>query len=195
MKLRIIQTTLAACALALLADDANAGNAASIGILPSQKIPASIDPGDRNPFAARINRDDNATGDFEAESEESKIRQVFANLQVTGHVPSGGGSPRVLIGDIILKEGAPVPQVIVNQTDELRVTRITSKEVEITWMNQIEVDQPSKMLIPINLEPTVPFILPGSGNSSSGQLVVEVKKNKGDEDESGDSEKDDQSEE
>ncbi|MGI9240565.1 MAG: hypothetical protein ACR2RV_07170 [Verrucomicrobiales bacterium] len=164
-------TTLGILSLAIAAGEARGETAADIGILPSQKIPASVDKGDRNPFSTRHVENNVPIDGIDTESEESRIRQVFAGLRVTGHVPASKGSPRVLVGDLILKEGIELPQVIENQTNVLRVTRITNKEVEITWIDEEVAEAPRKLLIPINLEPEVSFLLPGRSSQVSSQFV------------------------
>lgn len=176
MKARhLATTTICTFSLAIASGGVRAESAAEIGILPSQKIPAAIDPGDRNPFATRRSDVEIPLNGIDVESEESRIRQVFAGLRVTGMVPASKGSPRVLVGDLILKEGIELPQVIENQTDVLRVTRITDKKVEITWIDEEVAEAPRKLLIPINLDPEVSFLLPGR-SSNVGQQFVKMAK-------------------
>ena len=167
-----INTAISVLAVTLLSAEVKGETAADIGTLPSQKVPAPVVEGDRNPFATRIPQKEEGFGNIDAESEESRIRQIFANLQVNGYVPGSTGSARVLVGDLILREGIDVPQVIENQTDVLRVTRISKKEVEITWIDEEVAEAPRKLLIPINLEPEVSFVLPGRGPSPSNQFVT-----------------------
>ena len=173
MKTKGISTAAGTIALTLFAGDLRAETAADIGTLPSQKIPASVSDGDRNPFATRIAIEETGNS-YEAESEESKIRQIFASLTVDGFVPATGGKARVLVGDLILEEGVEIPSVIENQTDVLRVTRIDSKEVEVTWVDEEQAEQPRKLIIPVKLEPEVSFILPGrpQQTASAGQFVT-----------------------
>ncbi len=64
--------------------------------------------------------------------------------------------------------------MIENQTDRLRVTRITDKQVEITWIDEEVAEHPRKLLIPINLNPDVSFLLPG--RSAIGQQFVKMAK-------------------
>jgi len=175
MKFNKTITAASLLALALISGQAMAEGitASDVGTLPSQRIPSSVNAGDRNPFQTHIAQVEDTPGSFDGDSEESRIRKVFSGLKVTGRVPaSDGGSPRVLVGDLILKEGAIVPQVIENQTDILKVTRITDKEVELTWVAEEVADQPRKLPIAINLEPEVSFILPGRGNNGGGQFVT-----------------------
>jgi hypothetical protein len=174
MKTNMTKTAIGVLFIALTASGVRAETAADIGTLPSQKVPAPVDQGDRNPFSTRLASVPDETGNYDADTEESKIRQVFANLKVTGRAPASGGAARVLVGDLILKEGGDIPQVIENQTNVLRVTRITEKEVEITWIDEIDADAPRKLLIPINLNPEVSFLLPGR-SQGAGQFVTLAK--------------------
>ena len=171
MKINKTKTAFSLLAVALISGDARAESASDIGTLPSQRIPATVNEGDRNPFATRIAISEESVGEFNGDSEESRIRQVFSRLNVTGRVPGNGGSPRVLVGDLILAEGELVPQVIENQTDVLRVTRITDKEVELTWVDEEATAAPRRLPIPIDLSAKVDFILPGRG-SNGGQFVT-----------------------
>ena len=109
-----INTAISVLAVTLLSAEVKGETAADIGTLPSQKVPAPVVEGDRNPFATRIPQKEEGFGNIDAESEESRIRQIFANLQVNGYVPGSTGSARVLVGDLILREGIDVPQVIEN---------------------------------------------------------------------------------
>ncbi|MFT5105120.1 MAG: hypothetical protein ACI9UA_000738, partial [Pseudoalteromonas tetraodonis] len=163
-----IKTAMTLLAVALGSVEARAESASDIGTLPSQRIPAAVDSGDRNPFATTIAIREDIPGNFEGDSEESRIRKVFQGLKVTGRV----GVARVLVGDLVLKEGAIVPQVIENQTDILKVTKITDTEVELTWIDEEVVDSPRKLPIPIELDPVVSFVLPGRSASSGGQFVT-----------------------
>lgn len=172
MRAKQINSAIGLLVLVLASGELRGESAADIGILPSQKIPATVDAGDRNPFATRT---PGPVGpDIDTESEESRIRQIFAGLRVTGRVPASKGVPRVLVGDLILKEGGELPQLIENQTDRLRVTRITDKEVEITWIDEEVAEQPRKLLIPINLNPNVTVLLPGRPNPAANQFVTMV---------------------
>lgn len=172
MNTKKFNTSIGLFALVLASGEVRGESAADIGILPSQKVPAPVHESDRNPFGTRIAPSENQFGNFDSESEESRIRQIFSGLVVSGRVVGSNGRPRVLLGDLILAEGEEVPQVIENQTDVLRVTRIGDKEIELTWVDEQVVDQPRKLPIKINLEPSVSFILPGRNIQQSGGRLV-----------------------
>ena len=53
-----------------------------------------------------------------------------------------------------------MPRLIRDQTDDLKVTEITSSKVQITWVGDEEADKPRVMTIPIELEPKVGVVLP-----------------------------------
>lgn len=168
-----MKTKIAISLLALaLAGKVCGETAADIGTLPSQKVPATVDENERNPFSTSVPDDIDDIRNFDAESEESRIRQVFSNLKVNGHVPGINGPARVLVGDLILEEGQDVPNVIENQTDVLRVTRIDDKEVELSWVGEEVVEQPRTFVIPIALDPVVSVMLPGRGPQPGGQFVT-----------------------
>ncbi len=128
------------------------GKYSRIGELPGEKIPEVLQPRERNPFVRREAKSTEPV--VEAASEESKLRERLAAMNVTG-VVRGGDTSTVLLEGLILKPGHPIPPLIENQTERLAVSRITDTQVEIVF---IEIDQRAearKILVPIDLRPRV----------------------------------------
>ncbi|MGH8046393.1 MAG: hypothetical protein ACREKL_04035 [Chthoniobacterales bacterium] len=123
-----------------------------IGELPGQKTPELIQPKDRNPFMRRETKVAVETAD--KESEESRLRDLFKTLPITGII-RGGGDVKVLLSNLILKQGELLPPLIESQTEVLIVAAITDNEVEIDFVESNEHAEPRKILIPIDLTPRV----------------------------------------
>ena len=135
----------------------------SLGISPKEKkeqiLAFIISDEERNPFVISKNDVDIEDGTNSSYSEETKIRTILESLVVNG-ISRGANSYKVQLGSIILEEGKILPRLIRDQTDDLKVTEITSSKVQITWVGDEEADKPRVMTIPIELEPKVGVILP-----------------------------------
>jgi hypothetical protein len=128
-----------------------------IGELPGEKNPDLLLPKERNPFTRHETKAAEIAAD--RESEESKLRALFASMSVTG-VVRGGGAVKVLLESLILEQGRPIPPLIDGQTEHLVVARINDKQVEIDFLEENERAEPRKILIPIDLTPRVALRLP-----------------------------------
>lgn len=144
----------AALSLSLAAlEAAPKGKYSRIGELPGEKAPEVLQPRERNPFARREAKTDAPA--VEQESEESKLRALIATMNVTG-VVRGGDAPTVLLEDLILKPGHPIPALLEDQTEKLAVGRITEAQVEILFVEAEPTAEPRKIFIPIDLKPRFP---------------------------------------
>lgn len=102
-------------------------------ILPNQKTSEQVKEGERNPFT-KVNQgvqnmDANGT------TEENEIRDRLAKLRVVGVSPGQRGL-RVMLGDMVLEPGEDVPQVLPEQTLSLRVGAISSRAIELVWVEK-----------------------------------------------------------
>ncbi|MDA7681937.1 hypothetical protein N8603_06090 [Verrucomicrobiales bacterium] len=135
----------------------------NLGILPKQKkeriLAFTLNDEERNPFVISKNDIDAEDGTNSSYSEETKIRTILESLVVNG-ISRGAHSYKVQLGGLILEEGKILPRLISDQTDDLKVTEITSSKVQITWVGDEEADKPRVMTIPIELEPKVGVVLP-----------------------------------
>src|SRR5688572_12525033 len=74
-------------------------------LMPSDKTSEVVKAGDRNPFA----KADGGTGPNQKSlNEENLIRERLEKLRVVGVSPGNTGM-RVMLGDIVLEAGQPVP--------------------------------------------------------------------------------------
>ncbi|MDB6072356.1 MAG: hypothetical protein JWL81_3527 [Verrucomicrobiales bacterium] len=135
----------------------------SIGLLPEQKLALrpeeKLDPKRANPFAERAKAKE-ARAVETVETEEIKIRRIFDTLKISG-ITKGPSGYSALLGDLILEEGAQVPPVIPNQTQILRVTKVTDKLVQIAWVEGAgyETVAPRKIVKRVELSPKVGVLL------------------------------------
>ena len=141
----------------------------NLGILPKQKkeriLEFTLTDEERNPFVISKNDIDVEDGTNSSYSEETKIRTILESLVVNG-ISRGAHSYKVQLGGLILEEGKILPRLISDQTDDLKVTEITSSKVQITWVGDEEADKPRVMTIPIELEPKVGVELPSAFSKS-----------------------------
>jgi hypothetical protein len=159
-----------------------AAAAEDIGVLPDQKtamaLKSTVDPEARNPFAART-IDEGLTIVQDTRSEEGRIRAVLDGFIVNGIAKSSNGGYSAQLESIILKEGQLLPRLLKDQVDQLRVTKITDRLVEITWVGDEDAEKPRQVAMKVDMTPTVEVVLPqpkgvpattvavGSGNTSS----------------------------
>ena len=136
-----------------------------IGLLPEDKLGLHpedrLDPKQPNPFAERA-KAKQPTAVETVETEEIKIRRIFAPLKIDG-ISKFQGKYTALLGDLILEEGAQVAPVIPGQTQILRVTKVTDKMVEIAWVEGVgsETAIPRKIIKTNGLKPRVGVKLAG----------------------------------
>lgn len=154
-----------------LASTLNAKTAAEVGVLPKERENRIkkylIDTEtDRNPFAARTKEVSTELAE-DTQSEAAKLRALLQKMSVSG-IAKGGSGYKANLSGIILEEGEKLPRLIAGQTEDLRVTKITPQEVEITWIDEGGADNPDQILLPVDLEPRVGIMLPGTPKTSAG---------------------------
>lgn len=153
---------------AVEASSSEAKDISPIGILPGYKRGTHVDIQERNPFAQRVEKKEVLV---DAEGEAAQIIRILEGLRLLGVSRDPAGNVKtVLYGDLRLTEGNEVPQLLPDQNDRLVVSKISNKEVEISWVTEAgnRVEDGRKLLIGIDMTPTIEFILPGqeSGNTA-----------------------------
>lgn len=134
-----------------------------LGILPEEKLAyrpeEKLDSKRANPFAERSKGKESKAVET-VETEEIKIRRVFDSLKITG-ITKSNGKYSVLLGDLIIEEGGQIAPIIPNQTQILRVTRVTDKRVEIVWVEGTspEAAAPRRIVKLVELAPRVGVLL------------------------------------
>ncbi len=149
----------------------------AIGHLPADKEKMrpedKIDKKRINPFAARVaNKNPVAKTKENSESEESKIRAWFDGNRIAGSGRTRDGKRWVNIGHLNLEEGARISPIIFNQTQILRVIRITDGFVEIGWVEggSQETGGIRKLQKRMSIEPQVAVALPDSGSDKKDEV-------------------------
>jgi hypothetical protein len=134
-----------------------------IGMLPEEKLgyrpEEKLDPKRSNPFAERAKAKETKAVET-VETEEIKIRRIFDTLKISG-LTKYNGKYSALLGDLIIEEGAQLAPVIPNQTQILRVTRVTDKFVEILWVEGAgyETVAPRRIIKRVELNPRIGVLL------------------------------------
>ncbi len=160
----LLSALLSLCALSSKAQE----TALAIGILPEQKSPIIIPESERNPFAVRAEKQVQAY--YDKESEESRIRRIFANLAVNGVSEGDNGSVKVLVGDLILEKGKLVPKLLKGQTELIIVSDVSEVQAELAWLDKRTSRYDGrKLILPINMEPSVEFVLKGQPGDSNAK--------------------------
>ena len=128
----------------------------AVGITPKQKKAITVDADELNPFA--IVNDENVLKETyeDISAQEQKIRGVFNSLGVSGVTKSGVGY-KVLIGDMILREGQTVPSVIPDQTEQLEVLSISEEEMVLGWIEERETGKNSRRKADTGRQLTIPI--------------------------------------
>ena len=109
-------------------------------VLPEDKKPVELQPGERNPFARRGPATETTFVEEDTESEESKLRAILEAMKVSGFTRSDNGNS-VLLGYLRLEPGMLLPPLRENQTEQLRVVSIDEQQVELLF-----VDPPERQL-------------------------------------------------
>lgn len=141
-------------------------DANQLGFLPGLKAGVAVDASERNPYSKREKK--NADASKTEDTEAARIRERLQSLRVLG-TSAGEKGRRVLFGDLVLMQGHELPVLIPGQSDRLICTRVTEKEVEISWLTESgeQVMDGRRLLITIDQEVIVRYILPGQPNSDS----------------------------
>ena len=128
-------------------------------ILPEEKTPETVKPEEHNPFESESESQSRlAPGD----TEENRVRDRLLKLPVVGTKRMADGGMRVLLGDLILETGKPVPSVLPGQLVELHVKNITTQYIELAWQEKRASGLPPKlMIIPIDIGPKIHYQMPG----------------------------------
>lgn len=146
-----------------------------MGQLPDEKNPELLQSKERNPFVRREAKI--AEVDTNRETEESKLRDLLGVMSITGAI-LGNGTVKLLLGNLILKQGQLLPPLIEGQTEHLIVNKITDKQVEIDFVESEKQIEPRKIIIPIDLQPRVTVRLPFQEVTMKTNKTSEISKNK-----------------
>jgi hypothetical protein len=133
----------------------------SIGILPGFKRGEILPEDERNPYA---NREVKKEKPAESGSEAAKIIKVLEKLQFRGIVRDATGKVKtMLLGDIAFTENRDLPQLLPSQVDQIYISKLTNREVEITWRTDAgkRVADGRRLVLKLDDRPKVEVVLPG----------------------------------
>lgn len=158
----------AAVAATVAAADPNAAASANfsptrmIEMRPDEKRPLILKNNERNPYANR-SPDKVEVSEEGENAEEIQIRERLNSLTVTGQ-SRGPNGLRLLLGDIILEAGRILPELLEDQSENLKVIEVTEDILVLGWLD-IETLEPTGkvMQIPYDLSPSVSYALHGQG--------------------------------
>ena len=168
----LVLTLASLCSLSLFAAEGEATiseqEIRANGPLPDDRVAETIRKGERNPFAekpaaAAVTAED-------GESENAKLMRVLQDIEISGIIKDNEGHYKVLIGRSLLAEGARMPQLIEGQTSRLRVSKVTEKSVEISWVGDQASATPRKVVKQLTVtQPLITQLIPSlSGGGSAG---------------------------
>lgn len=136
-----------------------------IGILPQQKASLAVSSSERNPFGKKPPKKAEQAK-VVVENEESRLRDVIGDLPLAGVVETRG-NVTVLLGSIALKNNDLLPALISGQTEQIRVTSITTKEVVLGFVEADGTANNRKIRLNIDLTPAVRYKLGGASSTAS----------------------------
>ncbi|MGI8602804.1 MAG: hypothetical protein ACR2OZ_07360 [Verrucomicrobiales bacterium] len=154
MRMLFLLPVMALSPVSLWGNDDASPEVAAIGMLPKQRTAQRIAPSERNPFAVKPKELTKASPE-ETETQESKIRAIFKSIPGSGVRRGSDGRLVALVGDLILREGEEVKPVLADQTELLMVSKIDSKKVELTFVENKDATQPRTIPLLINNQPRV----------------------------------------
>lgn len=145
--------------------------AADALLFPDGRQTVEVRPNERNPFGQQVAPEVQSTsaGTQEAVSEESRLRRILRALKISG-VSGQGSSRRALIGSLILKPGDPLPPLITNQAESLRVAAVDDSQVILEFIERDPAAESRKIILFYGLQPTVAQFLFGEAVEELAQI-------------------------
>lgn len=143
-----------------------------IGPLPGDKVAETLKKGERNPFSEKVTTVASAV---DSESESAKLSRILNSIPITGLAQDQEGHHKVMIGRYLLSEGDRMPQLLKDQTSLLRVSKITDKIVEISWVESQVSQSPQKVSRKLRVgQPVIEQILLPYGKSDKDGAATPI---------------------
>jgi len=133
-------------------------------LLPDGRETVVLRPGERNPFGQLALPVVEAEVQA-AETEEIRLRKILGSLKVGGR-STKGKTGSFLLGSLILKEGDQLPALVENQSEILKVARVSPDEAVITFFERDQTVEPRQITIRLNMKPSVESLLYGDAVKS-----------------------------
>jgi hypothetical protein len=150
-------------------------SAGPIGLLPEERVAVEVSPTEKNPFGPKVAKDGNNKLPRNADNEEARLRLIFEHLPVGGIVESNSGR-KVMLGSLMLEEGRPIPPLLSNQDEKLKVIAIEAKRVEISFVEVDGTTGARKIIVPLDVAPRVQYrlgvkVAPGKKGGFDGVIT------------------------
>ena len=141
-----------------------------IEMRPNEKRALTLKSSERNPYAKRsVAKKPDQEG--EQNAEEIAIRSKIKGLTVSGS-SRGNNGLRLLLGDILVERGMVLPQLVVNQTQHLKVVDVAADKIVLGWMDVESGELTGKtMQVAYDLAPSVTYVLQGQVGGSTDGVV------------------------
>lgn len=145
--------------------------AADALLFPDARQTVEVRSNERNPFGQTVSPEVQSTGGAAQEtvSEESRLRRILRALKISG-VSGQGSSRRALIGSLILQPGDPLPPLIANQAESLRVASVDDSQVILEFIEKDPAAESRKITLFYGLQPTVAQFLFGEAVEELAQI-------------------------
>lgn len=129
---------------------------------PERREPAVVREGERNPFGlvSVPTEEPGAAAPPQTETEENRLRRILGSMRVSG-VSGTPGAYRIVLGSMQLKEGERLPKLFADQAEVLRVSRITEREITISFEETDPELPPRTIGLGYDLRPRPQSLLPG----------------------------------
>lgn len=159
MKSLHILAILATLGSSVFAQQAEQVGTRNIAMRPTEKRALALNPSERNPYAKRsiVPEDKKETEN----AEEIALRKKLNELKVSGASLSHHNAT-LLLGDIVVREGMVLPQLLTNQTQFIKVVDIAETKIVLEWLDpETGALTNKKIRIPYDLTPSVKYVLQG----------------------------------
>lgn len=131
-------------------------------LVPDKREPATVQEAERNPFGlvSLPPTEVQETATIQAETEEERLRRILGNMRVSG-MSGSPGAYLVLLGSMQVKEGQRLPKLFTDQAELLRVTKVTDREIILSFEEKDASLPPRTIGLGYDLRPRPQSLLPG----------------------------------
>lgn len=131
-------------------------------LVPDKREPATVQEAERNPFGlvSLPPTEVQETATIQAETEEERLRRILGNMRVSG-MSGSPGAYLVLLGSMQVKEGQRLPKLFADQAELLRVTKVTDREIILSFEEKDASLPPRTIGLGYDLRPRPQSLLPG----------------------------------
>ncbi len=167
LKVPIVKTAIADMSVDLSGYSDDDLNKVKIEMRASEKRSLILKSSERNPYAVTVEAEEEVI-EQQINPEDQALQQKLSSLVVTGS-SIGPNGLRLLVNDILVEEGAMMPQLIPEQTQTIKVVSVDDNKVIFGW-----IDKRSGFLtgqtvdLEFDLGAKVNYVLQGQGQDSTG---------------------------